>query len=77
MKPTNYTYNLELDAGEYILDVSIDPNTNIDGTFKAWCNDEQEFIEIDGWTVSVLDEFSDEEMSIAMQNAGAAYGVQS
>ena len=55
MKPTHYTLNLILDAGAYILDVMVAPDTNLDDTFKAWCNDEQEFIEIDGYNVTIID----------------------
>jgi hypothetical protein len=56
LKPEHFTMNLHLDAGAYILDVNVDPKENLDDTFKAWCNDEQEMLEIDGWTVAILEE---------------------
>ena len=53
--PKNYTLNLWIDAGAYVLDVNVAPDTNFDDRFKAWCNDENELIFIEGWNVSILD----------------------
>ena len=33
---------------DYELNLMVKPNTDIDGTFKAWCLDEEEFINVDG-----------------------------
>jgi hypothetical protein len=56
MKPEHFTLNLHLDAGAYVLDVNVDPKENLDDTFKAWCNDENEMLEIDGWNVAILED---------------------
>ena len=53
--PKNYTLNILLDAGAYVLDVNVDPNTCFDDRFKAWCNDENEMLLIDGWNVAVIE----------------------
>ena len=53
--PKNYTLNILLDAGAYVLDVNVDPNTCFDDRFKAWCNDENEMLLIDGWNVTVIE----------------------
>ena len=44
--PDGWTKNLHLDAGAYVLDVNVKPDT---------CNDENEMLVIDGWNVSVLE----------------------
>ena len=54
--PKNYTLNLIIDAGAYILDVNVDPDANLDDTFKAWCNDEKEMLVIQGYNVTILEE---------------------
>jgi len=38
--------------GDYDLHVSIEPDTDLDGIFKAFCHDEQEMVSITGWNVS-------------------------
>jgi hypothetical protein len=53
--PKNYTLNILLDAGAYVLDVNVDPNTCFDDRFKAWCNDENEMLLIDGWNVAIIE----------------------
>ena len=53
--PKNYTLNILLDAGAYVLDVNVDPNTCYDDRFKAWCNDENEMLLIDGWNVAIIE----------------------
>jgi len=55
MMPKNYTLNILLDAGAYVLDVNVDPNTCFDDRFKAWCNDENEMLLIDGWNVAIIE----------------------
>jgi hypothetical protein len=56
MRPEHFTMNLHIDTGAYILDVNVDPEGNLDDTFKAWCNDENEMLEIDGWNVAILED---------------------
>jgi len=53
--PDGWTKNVHLDAGAYVLDVNVKPDTCFDDRFKAWCNDENEMLVIDGWNVSVLE----------------------
>ena len=38
--------------GEYELHVSICPCCDLDGTFRAFCHDEQELLNINGWLVT-------------------------
>jgi len=37
------------DLGPYSLHFSHAPEADLDGTFKAFCHDEQEMIRINGW----------------------------
>ena len=53
--PHWWTYNVHLDAGGYVLDVNVNPSTNFDDRFMAWCNDEKEILVIDGWNVTVIE----------------------
>ena len=53
--PKNYTLNILVYAGGYVLDVNVDPNTCFDDRFKAWCNDENEMLLIDGWNVAIIE----------------------
>jgi len=53
--PYWWTHNVHLDAGGYVLDVNVRPNTCFDDRFMAWCNDEKEILVIDGWNVAVIE----------------------
>jgi hypothetical protein len=53
--PYWWTHNVHLDAGGYVLDVNVKPNTCFDDRFMAWCNDEKEILIIDGWNVAVIE----------------------
>ena len=53
--PYWWTHNVHLDAGGYVLDVNVRPNTCFDDRFMAWCNDENEILIIDGWNVAVIE----------------------
>jgi hypothetical protein len=53
--PYWWTHNVHLDAGGYVLDVNVRPNTCFDDRFMAWCNDEKEILIIDGWNVAVIE----------------------
>lgn len=37
------------ESGHIILDITIESGTDLDSRFKAWCNDENEYIIINGW----------------------------
>lgn len=41
------------DASGVDLHISVDPNTDTDGKFRAFCHDEQEMILVNGWTVTL------------------------
>ena len=45
-----------IEMGGYDLHVSVEPNTDTDGTFKAFCHDEQEVITINGWSIDSIQE---------------------
>lgn len=47
-----YTEKLELENAELTLYLLIRPGTDTDGTFRAWCCDGQEFINVNGWLFS-------------------------
>ncbi len=40
-------------AGEHDLHVSVDPDADLDGRFRAFCHDEQKMIIISGWNVTI------------------------
>jgi hypothetical protein len=44
-----YTKEVMLTSDEYDLFLLIKPDTDLDGRFKAWDTDEQEFIIVNGW----------------------------
>ena len=41
-----------LTSVEYELHVSIPPNSDLNGTFKAFCHDRQEMLNVNGWLFS-------------------------
>ena len=43
-----------IDIGNYQLHVSTSPNTEMEGTFKAFCHCEQEMISINGWLIDSI-----------------------
>lgn len=49
--PDRMTLHLIIDSGDTTLDVMVDPASDRDGGFQAWCNDEQELIFIRGWMI--------------------------
>lgn len=47
--PANWTrYYGETPTGLQ-LDISVAPDTDLDGQFNAWCHDEDEMIRVNGW----------------------------
>ena len=47
------------EAGEYDLHFSTAPDTDLDGTFKAFCHDNQEMITINGWMLGGIEEVAE------------------
>lgn len=43
-------------AGDYDLHFSVAPKTNLDGRFTAFCHDNQELIDVNGWNLSDIEE---------------------
>lgn len=41
----------EMEINGYCLHLSVAPSTDLDGTFLAFCHDEQEIITVDGWLI--------------------------
>ena len=44
-----YTREVNADCIEHNLDLLIKPDTDLDGTFRAWDMHGQEFIRVNGW----------------------------
>lgn len=44
-----YTRDLLAARGYLSLHLLVKSETDLDGTFRAWCCDEQEFIRVNGW----------------------------
>lgn len=44
-----YTKELMAECDECALPILVKPDADLDGTFKAWDMDNQEFIRINGW----------------------------
>lgn len=49
--PTRMTQRMLLDSGDTTLDVMVDPASDRDGGFKAWCNDQREMLFVRGWMI--------------------------
>lgn len=46
-----YTQEIEIEIGGITLNLLIKPETDIDGRFRAWDMDCQEFLNINGWLI--------------------------
>lgn len=44
-----FTKELIGSSDSYDLHILVKPHADLDGNFKAWCCDEQEFIYVRGW----------------------------
>ena len=55
-RPAHFTTRAFIDTPSQSLDVYHAPDADTDGTFQAWCNDEQEMITINGWQVFIWHE---------------------
>jgi hypothetical protein len=51
-----YTKEIHMAGGEYDLSLLIKPDADLDGSFKAWDMDEQEYIKVNGWLFSIEDQ---------------------
>ena len=54
-----YTLQLELHNHEYFMCVLTNPGADLDGKFRAWDIDEQEWIVVNGWEfeIEILGQF--------------------
>ncbi|EQB12680.1 hypothetical protein [Novosphingobium lindaniclasticum] len=44
-----FTEELFADCAEASMPILVQPGTDLDGSFKAWDMDNQEFVRINGW----------------------------
>lgn len=51
-----YTKELYIEHSTCSLNVLVKPETDTQDRFKAWCMDEQEFININGWQADQITE---------------------
>lgn len=47
-----FTFELMAEGGDYLLHLLVKPDTDLDGSYKAWDCDEQEFLRVNGWLFS-------------------------
>ena len=50
-----YTKELIAVGGGYDLHLLVKPDADLDGTFRAFCTDEQEYIRVNGWLFAFRD----------------------
>ena len=48
-KPARFTQRITGESDFHSLDLMVEPGTDLDDTFAAWCNDEQERLQVNGW----------------------------
>tara|TARA_R110000824_G_scaffold66435_1_gene172435 strand:+ start:809 stop:1000 length:192 start_codon:yes stop_codon:yes gene_type:complete len=51
-----YTEEVYMEGGGYDLFLLVKPRTDLDGEFKAWDTDCQEFIKVSGWMFTIVEE---------------------
>lgn len=51
-----YTRGIFASGGGYDLYLLVKPHADLDGSFKAWDTDAQEFIRVNGWLFAIEDE---------------------
>lgn len=54
-RTAGYTCELWLSNEYSDLHVMVQPDIDIDGTFKAWCLDTERFLLVSGWTYRIED----------------------
>lgn len=47
-----YSVAVVAESSDCMLDINIQPDTDLDSTFVAWCNDTNEEIIVNGWLFS-------------------------
>jgi hypothetical protein len=52
----DFTQEITLSSDCLDLNLLIREGTDLDDTFKAWCLDEKEFIKVNGWLFSIVEE---------------------
>jgi hypothetical protein len=52
----DFTQEITLSSDCLDLNLLIREGTDLDDTFKAWCLDEKEFIKVNGWMFSIVEE---------------------
>ncbi|MCM2294798.1 hypothetical protein NAC44_20945 [Allorhizobium sp. BGMRC 0089] len=53
--PSHYTRELYADSSLVELHIRVDPKTDLDGKFTAYCCDEHELLSVNGWLFSFED----------------------
>lgn len=48
-----YTEAVTAENAAYVLTLMVQPGTDLEGRFKAWDCDEQEFIMVSGWSFDI------------------------
>lgn len=47
--PAGYTDRYMADCTQHALEILVQPEADMDGTFRAWCVDTGEFLALNGW----------------------------
>lgn len=50
-----YTRHVWAEGGEFTLDLLVKPDADLDGTFRAYDLDEEEWIKVNGWLFTTSD----------------------
>jgi len=50
-----FTREVFATASEYDLHLLVKPDADLDGTFRAWDCDEQEWLSVNGWNFNIND----------------------
>jgi hypothetical protein len=51
--PKGFTRHIYAISGEHELDLMVDPNADLDGTFKAWDVEFDEMLSVNGWLFTI------------------------
>jgi len=49
------SYLVTADSDEYTLELWVKPDADLDGTFRAWDEDESEWLKVNGWLFIIED----------------------
>lgn len=50
-----YTRAIWAESDDYTLSLLVKPDADIEGTFRAWDQDESEWLKVNGWLFSIED----------------------